>query len=165
MSLRFFSICVLIFSISCSTTPVKYDKPVKVEDYKHFVRLKDKGDDTVSKKTLSQKVKEAFTKKSPVKVDNVQSSKTNKVQFKKSKPLYPKRRIRKINTNRITNEVPVLQENTRPPTASGKKDIGKTIMLYLVYLQAFIILLFAIAILRRQKKVKSVPTKTGELNL
>ena len=61
--------------------------------------------------------------------------------------------------------MPVLQENTRPPAPSGKKDIGKTIMLYLVYLQAFIILLFAIAILRRQKKVKSVPTKTGELNL
>ena len=56
MSLRFFSIWVLVFFIGCSTTPIKYDKPVKVDDYKYFVRLKEKKDNPVSKKTFGQKL-------------------------------------------------------------------------------------------------------------
>ena len=159
MSLRFFSVFVLILCISCSTTPVKYDEPVKVEDYKYFVRLKEEKDDPVSKKTIGQKVKEVFTKKPIVKIE---TPKTNKVESKKSRPLLPKRRVRKLNTTPITNEVPVLQKNTRP---DKERDIGKSIMLYFIYLQALIILIFAIAILRRQKKVKRVTVKSGELNL
>ena len=43
--------------------------------------------------------------------------------------------------------------------------VGKTIMLYLIYLQALIIGIFAYTILWKQKKSKKVATKTGELNL
>jgi len=38
-------------------------------------------------------------------------------------------------------------------------------MLYLIYLQALIIAIFAYVILRRRKKVKKTTPKIGELNL
>ena len=155
MSLRFFSILVLMFFIGCSSTPIKYDRPVKVDDYKHFVRLKEKKDDPVSKKTFGQKLKEAFTRTPKVK--------TNKVEIKKSDP--PKRRIRKTNTSTVLNEPGKLLSMTRQPAPEPSPDIGKTIMLYLIYLQALIIAIFAYTILRHRRKTKKVPTKIGELNL
>jgi hypothetical protein len=166
MSLKFFSILVVIFLIGCSTTPIKYDKPIKAEDYKHFYKLEEEKDNPVSKKTFTQKVKEAFSRKPKVDTGEVQKPQTNKVQTKKSTPLSPKRRVRKTNTRPITNEIPVLQQNTRPDdTISIKRDTGKTVMLYLIYLQALIILIFAVMILRRQKKAKNIIVKKGELNL
>jgi hypothetical protein len=155
MSSNFFSILALIFFIGCSTTPVKYDKPVKVDDYKHFVRLKEKKDDSVSKKTFGQKLKEAFTTNPKVK--------TNKVEIKKSDP--PKRRIRKTNTSPVLNNPGKLMSMTRQPAPEPSPDIGKTIMLYLIYLQALIIAIFAYAILRHQKKLKKVKIEKRELNL
>ena len=166
MSLKFFSLLVVIFFIGCSTTPIKYDKPIKAEDYKHFYKLEEEKDNPVSKKTFTQKVKEAFSRKPKVDTGEVQKPQTNKVQTKKSTPLSPKRRVRKTNTRPITNEIPVLQQNTRPDdTISIKRDTGKTVMLYLIYLQALIILIFAVMILRRQKKAKNIIVKKGELNL
>ena len=165
MPLRFFSILVLIFFIGCSTTPIKYDRPIKDEDYKHFYKLEEEKDNPVSKKTFTQKVKEAFSRKPKVKTKEVVSVKTNEVEIKKPRSLSPKRRIRKTNTAPITNEVPVLLSNTRLDREETKKDTGKTIMLYLVYLQALIIAIFAYVILRRQKKTKKVISKTRELNL
>ena len=168
MSLKFFSLLVVIFFIGCSTTPIKYDKPIKAEDYKHFYKLEEEKDNPVSKKTFTQKVKEAFSRKPKVDTGEVQKPQTNKVQIKKSTPLFPKRRVRKTNTRPITNEIPVLQQNTRPDdttSISTKRDTGKTVMLYLIYLQALIILIFAVMILRRQKKAKNIVVKKGELNL
>jgi len=151
MSLKFFSVLVLMFFIGCSTTPVKYDKPVKVDDYKYFVRLKEKKDDPVSKKTFGQKFKEAFT------------TKTNEVEVKKTVP--PRRRVRKTNTNSVTISTGKLMSMDSRPESESPRDISKTIMLYLIYLQALIIAIFAYTILRHRRKTKKVPTKIGELNL
>ena len=165
MSLKFFSSLVLIFFIGCSTTPIKYDKPIKANDYKNYYQLKDQTDNPVSKKSIGQKVKEVFTRKPKVKTVEVQQTKTNKVEIKKSRPLLPTRKIRKTNTATVTNTTPVLLANTRTESAEVKQDTGKSIMLYLIYLQAVIIAIFAYTILRRQKKIKKPITKTGELNL
>ena len=165
MSLKIFSSLVLIFFIGCSTAPIKYDKPIKANDYKNYYQLKDQTDNPVSKKSIGQKVKEAFTRKPKVKTVEVQQAQTNKVEIKKSRPLLPTRRIRKTNTAPITNTTPVLLANTRPGDGEVHQDIGKTIMLYLIYLQALIIAIFAYAILRRRKKVKKTTPKIGELNL
>ena len=165
MSLKFFLSLVLIFFIGCSTTPIKYDKPIKANDYKNYYRLKEQKDQPVSKKSIGQKVKEVFTKKPKAKTVPVQQAKTNKVEIKKSRPLIPTRRTRKINTGQITNTASVLLANTRPKDVESNRDIGKTIMLYLIYLQALIIAIFAYAILKRRKKVKKSIRKTGELNL
>ena len=165
MSLKFFSSLVLIFLISCSTTPIRYDKPVKADDYKNYYQLKEQTDNPVSKKSIGQKVKEVFTRKPQVKTVEVQQAKTNKIEIKKSRPLLPTRRIRKTNTAPITNTTPVLLANTRPGDVEVPHDIGKTIMLYLIYLQALIIAIFAYAILKHRKKVKKPTRKIGELNL
>jgi len=165
MSLKFFSNLALIFVIGCSTTPIKYDRPIKANDYKNYYLLKDETDNLVSKKSIGQKVKEAFTRKPKVKTVEVVQAKTNKVEIKKSRSLFPTRRIRKTNTGPVTNETPVLLANTRPRDVTAKRDTGKTIMLYIVYLQAVIIIAFAYVILRRQKRPKKVTTKKGELNL
>ena len=160
MRLKFFSILVLIFLIGCSTTPVKYDKPVKVDDYKYFVRLKEKTDETVSKKTIGQKIKEALT--------TTPKAKTNKVEIKKSPPFNrkpPKRRIRKTNTNSVSNKPGKLMSRNPTPDSEPPRDVAKTIMLYLIYIQALIIAIFAYTIFWKQKKVKKVVTKTRELNL
>ena len=163
MSLKFFSILVLIFFIGCSTTPVKYDKPVKVDDYKYFVRLKEKKDDPVSKKTFGQKLKEAFTRKPKVATTKVNEAKTNKVQIKKSR--LPKRRVRETNTNPVTDRPGKLMSMAPPPDPEEPRDIAKTIMLYLIYLQAIIIAIFAFVIFRRQKKLKNTSPHDRELNL
>ena len=165
MSLKIFSSLVLIFFIGCSTTPIKYDKPIKANDYKNYYELKEQNDNLVSKKSIGQKVKEAFTKKPKIKTVQVKPAKTNKVQIKKSRPLFPSRRVRKTNTAPVTNTTPVLLANTRSEQVETKQDTGKSIMLYLIYLQALIIAIFAYTILRRQKKIKKPATKTGELNL
>jgi hypothetical protein len=160
MSLKFFSILVLIFFIGCSTTPVKYDRPTKVDDYKYFVRLKDKKDDSVSKKTIGETLKGAFT--------TTPKAKTNKVQIKKSTPFNrkpPKRRIRKTNTNSVSNKPGELMSMNTPPVSEPPRDVAKTIMLYLIYIQALIIAIFAYTIFWKQRKVKKVVTKTRELNL
>ena len=163
MSLKFFSILVLIFFIGCSSTPVKYDKPVEADNYKHFVRLKEKRDDPVSNKTFGQKLKEALTTTPKVKPTKIRQGKTNKGEIKKSTP--PKRRIRKTNTDPVGDSSGKLMSMDRSPETEAPRDIGKTIMLYLIYLQALIIGIFAYTILKRRKKVKKVITKTGELNL
>jgi len=160
MSLKFFSILVLIFFIGCSTPPIKYDKPVKVADYKHFVRLKEEKDKPVSKKTFTQKVKDTFTRKPKVEDINPQSSKT-----KKPRPEIPTRRVRKTNTDPVTNVPPVLMANTRPELLKAERDVGKTIMLYLIYIQAIIITIFAYIILRRRKEPKKITTHPTTLNL
>lgn len=160
MSLKFFSILVLIFFIGCSSTPISYDKPVKVDDYKYFVRLKEKKDDPVSKKTTGQKIKEAFTKKP--------TAKTNQVEIKKHSPFNRtplKRRIKKINTNSVSNKPGKLMSMNPTPDSEPPRDVAKTIMLYLIYVQALIIAIFAYTIFRKQKKAKKVVTKTRELNL
>jgi len=151
MSLKNFSVLVLMFFIGCSTTPVKYDNPVKVDDYKYFVRLKEKKDDPVSKKTFGQKIKEAFT------------TKTDEVEVKKT--VLPRRRVRETNTNSVTNSPGKLMSMDSRSKPAPPRDVAKTIMLYLIYLQAAIIAIFAYTILRRQRKAKKVPTKIGELNL
>ena len=145
-----------MFFIGCSTTPVKYDKPVKVDDSKYFVRLKEQRANPVSKKTFGQKLKETFTTKP-------KEAKTNKVEIKKT--TRPSRRIRKTNISPVTNEIPVLLANTRPEDVQVPRDVGKTIMLYLIYVQALIIAIFAYVIVSRQKKKKKISTKTRELNL
>ena len=165
MSLKIFSILVLIFFIGCSTTPIKYDKPIKANDYKNYYQLKEEKDNPVSKKSIGQKIKEVFTRKPKVKTIEVELAKTNKVEIKKSRPLLPTRRIRKTNTGEITNGSSVLLANTRPKDDDSNRDTGKTIMLYLIYLQALIIAVFAYCILKRQKKAKNVPVRKGELNL
>ena len=137
MSLKFFSSLVLMFFIGCSTTPIKYDKPIKANDYKNYYRLK----------------------------EQIKPAETNKVEIKKSWPLMPMRRVRKTNTAPITNTTQALLANTRTEPAEVKQDTGKSLMLYLIYLQAVIIAVFAYAILRRQKKIKKTAPKTGELNL
>ena len=137
MSLKFFSSLVLIFFIGCSTTPIKYDKPIKANDYKNYYRLK----------------------------EQIKPAETNKVEIKKTRPLIPTRRVRKTNTAPRDNTTPTLLPNTRTEAVEAKQDTGKSIMLYLIYLQAVIIAVFAYAILRRQKKIKKTATKTGELNL
>ena len=137
MSVRFFSILVLILFIGCSTTPVRYDKPVKVDEYKHFVRLKEKRDNPVSKKTFGQKLKEVFTKKPKVETSEVIKAKTNKVDIKKSVP--PKRRVRKTNTDAVPSNPGKLMSMDPRPDSESPRDVGKTIMLYLIYLQALII--------------------------
>jgi len=160
MSLKFFSILVLIFFIGCSTPPVKYDRPIKVDDYKYFVRLKEKKADPISKKTIGQKIKETFTKKP--------TAKTNQVEIKKSTPLNRnplKRRIRKTNTNLVSNKPGKLMSMNPIPDSEPPRDVVKTVMLYLIYIQALIIAIFAYTILRKQKKVKKAVTKTRELNL
>jgi len=43
MSLKIFSSLVLIFFISCSTAPIKYDKPIKANDYKNYYQLKEQA--------------------------------------------------------------------------------------------------------------------------
>jgi len=163
MSLKIFSSLVLIFFIGCSTAPIKYDKPVKVDDYKYFVRLKEKKEDTVSKKTFGQKLKEAFTTTPKVKTTEVKEGKTNKVEIKKL--TLPKRRIRKTNTDPVEESYGKLMPMDHRPDPEAPRDIGKTIMLYLIYLQALIIAIFAYVILRRRKKVKKTTPKIGELNL
>ena len=163
MSLKFFSILVLIFFIGCSTTPIKYDKPIKAADYKNYYQLKEENTKPVSKKTIGQKIKEVFTKKPKAKTIEVSAAKTNKVQIKKSVPL--KRRIRKTNTNSVSNKSGKLMSMNPRPESEPPRDVGKTIMLYLIYLQALIIGIFAYTILWKQKKSKKVATKTGELNL
>ena len=163
MSLRFFSIWVLVFFIGCSTTPIKYDKPVKVDDYKYFVRLKEKKDNPVSKKTFGQKLKEVFTRKPKVETIKVRKAKTNEVEIKKS--VLPKRRVRKTNTGTVPQDPGKLMSMDPRPESDPSRDTGKTIMLYLVYLQALIIALFAYVILRRQKKLKKVEVEKRELNL
>jgi len=165
MSLKLFSSLVLIFFIGCSTTPIRYDKPIKADDYKYFYRLKEERDNPVSKKSIVQKVKDVFTKKPKVKTIPGQQAETNKVEIKRSRPLIPTRRIRKTNTGPITNTASALLANTRPKDVESNRDIGKTIMLYLIYLQALIIAIFAYAILRRRKKVKKPTPGVGELNL
>ena len=70
MSLKFFSSLVLIIFIGCSTTPIKYDKPIKANDYKNYYRLK----------------------------EQIKPAETNKVEIKKTRPLIPMRRVRKTNT-------------------------------------------------------------------
>ena len=142
--------------IGCSTTPVRFDKPVKVDDYKYFVKLKEETNNPVSKKPFSQKLKEVFTTEPEVRI-------RNDGEIKRVRP--PKRRIRKTNTRAITNEATGLLANTRPRDVEEPQGTGNPIMLYLIYLQALIIAVFAYTILRRQKKVKKTPTKTGELNL
>ncbi len=165
MSLKFFSSLVLIFFISCSTTPIKYDRPIKANDYKDYYQLKEQKDQPASKKSIGQKVKEVFIKKPKAKTVEVQQTKTNKVEIKRSRSLIPTRRIRKTNIAPVTNTTPVLLANTRPGDAEVSHDIGKTIMLYLIYLQALIIAIFAYAILKHRKKIKTPTRKTGELNL
>ena len=61
--------------------------------------------------------------------------------------------------------MPALLANTRPSDVKVNRDIGKTVMLYLIYLQALIIAIFAYAILKDRKKVKKTTLKIGELNL
>ena len=150
---------MLIFFIGCSTTPIKYDKPVKVDDYKHFVRLKEKKDNPVSKKTFSEKLKEAFTKKPKVETIKAKETKTNKVDIKKL--VLPERRVRKTNIDTSGK----LMSMAPRPELEPPRDVEKTIMLYLVYLQAIIIIVFAYVILRRQKKLKKAETEKRELNL
>ena len=165
MSLKFSSSLVLIFFIGCSTTPIRYDKPIKANDYKNYYQLKEQKDNPVSKKSIGQKIKEVFTRKPKIKTVEVQQAKTNKVEVKRSRPLFPTRRIRKTNTDPVTNTTPVLLANTRPDDVKVNRDIGKTVMLYLIYLQALIIAIFAYVILRARKKVKKTTLKIGELNL
>ena len=154
---------MLIFFIGCSTTPVKYDNPVKVDDYKYFVRLKEKRDDPVSKKTFGQKLKEVFTTKPKVETTEVKEVKTNKVEIKKSAP--PKRRVRKTNTDPVSDEPGKLMSMASRSESEPPRDVSKTIMLYLIYLQALIIAIFAYVILRRQKKLKKAGLEKRELNL
>jgi len=163
MSLKIFSSLVLIFFIGCSTAPIKYDKPIKANDYKNYYQLKEQKDNPASKKSIGQRVKEAFTRKPKIKTVEVKPAETNKAEIKKSRPLFPTRRIR--NTPSVTNTTPVLLANTRPGDVKVNRDTGKTIMLYLIYLQALIIAIFAYVILRRRKKVKKTTPKIGELNL
>tara|TARA_R110002051_G_scaffold185779_1_gene255205 strand:- start:885 stop:1391 length:507 start_codon:yes stop_codon:yes gene_type:complete len=155
MSLKFFSILVLIFFIGCSTTPVKFDKPVKSSDYKDYYQLKDEKDNLISKKTFPQKVKDVFKRKPKVEVTKLQPSETNNIEIKKSRPLVPTRRVRKTNTDHVTNEPAGLLPNTRSEPLKAERDTGKTIMLYIVYLQAIIIIIFAYVILRQRNKPKS----------
>ena len=163
MSLKFFSVLVLIFFIGCSSTPISYDKPVKVDDYKYFVRLKEKKDNPVSKKTFGQKLKEVFTRKPKVETIKVKKAKTNEVEIKKSVP--PKRRARKTNTGTVPQSPGKLMSMDPRPVPESPRDTGKTIMLYLIYLQALIIAIFAYVILRRQKKLKKPEIEKRELNL
>jgi len=152
MSLKFFSSLALMFFIGCSTVPIKYDKPIKADNYKNYYKLKEEKDDPVLKKSLGQKIKEIFTIKPQVK--------TNKVEIKKSTPL--KRRIRQTNTNPVPDKPGKLMPMSSRPESESPRDIGKTILLYLIYLQALIIAIFAYIILRRRKKIN---IKKGELNL
>ena len=157
MSLKFFSSLVLMFFIGCSTVPIKYDKPIKADNYKNYYKLEEEKDDPVSKKSLGQKIKEAFTTKPQVK--------TNKVEIKKPTPLKRrplKRRIRQTNTNPVLDKPGKLMPMSSRPESESPRDIGKTILLYLIYLQALIIAIFAYIILRRRKKLN---IKKGELNL
>ena len=165
MSLRFFSILVLMFFIGCSTTPIKYDKPIKANDYKNYYKLKEEKDDPVSKKTFTQKVKDAFTKNPKVEVTKPQPLKTNKIEIKKPRSLVPTRRVRKTNTGPVTNQPGVLLTNTRSEPLKAERDTGKTIMLWLVYLQAIIIFIFSYVILRRRNKPKKIITHPTTLNL
>ena len=136
---------MLMFFIGCSTTPVKYDKPVKVDDYKYFVRLKEEKDDPVSKKTFSQKFKESFTKNPKVKTSEVKEA--------------------DINTDPVTTQPGKLMARAERSEPEAPRDIGKTILLYLIYLQALIIAIFAYVILRHQKKSKKMSADKRELNL
>ena len=163
MSLKFFSILALLFFISCSTTPIKYDKPIKANDYKNYYQLKEEKDNPVSKKSIGQKIKETFTRKPKVKTLEVEQAKTNKVEIKKSRPL--KRRVRQTNTNPVTDKPGKLMSMATRDDPSPPRDIGKTIMLYLIYLQSIIIAIFAFVIFRRQKKSKNTPSVVRELNL
>jgi len=163
MSFKFFSVLVLIFFIGCSTTPVRYDNSVKVDDYKYFVRLKEKKDDPISKKTFSQKLKEVFTGKPKVETIKVKQAKTNKVEIKKTAA--PKRRIRKTNTGSVESSSGKLMSMSPRPQSEPPRDIGRTILLYLIYLQALIIAVFAYVILRQQKKSKKMSVEKRELNL
>ena len=172
MSLKFFSVLVFILLIGCSTSPVKYDKPVKIDDYKNFVRLKEEKENPVSEKTIGRKIKDKLTLKSKPNTIKVNKAETNKVQIKKSTPLSPskrsplKRRIRQTNTNVISSSEPKLLPMNPRVESEPPRDVGKSMMFYFIYLQALIILIFAIMILRRRKKVKEdIPEKTGELNL
>lgn len=163
MRLKFFSILAVIFFIGCSTTPIKYDRPIKAADYKNYYELKEEKDNPVSKKSVGQKIKEAFTSKPKAKTIEVSAAKTDEVEIKKSIPL--KRRIRKTNTNSVSNKSGKLMSMSPRTDSEPPKDVGKTIMLYLIYVQALIIAIFAYTILMKQKKAKKIVTKTRELNL
>jgi len=129
MSRYFFVLFVLVLFCGCSTTPVKKQYVVPSKEYKNYITLKEEPEH----RTFPQKLKDLFKKKEP------EVTEATPVPKKRDRKIItPKRRLRQTNTNSVSLEPGTLMPmSLRPDKMSPTPK--SNIMLYFIYIQAFII--------------------------
>jgi hypothetical protein len=153
---RFIICFVLLLLCNCSTTPVKKQNVVLSKDYKNYVTLKEEP----PRKTIPQKIKEVFKKKEPT----VQAAAPK--QLKSSRKINtPTRRLRQTNTNNVSKASDKLMPmEPRPPETVTKPK--SNIIVYFIFIQAFIIAVLSVYIYWKLHKRKvSKPKLERKLNL
>tara|TARA_Y100000310_G_C20675749_1_gene812930 strand:+ start:1231 stop:1701 length:471 start_codon:yes stop_codon:yes gene_type:complete len=147
---------VLLLLCNCSTTPVKKQNVVLSKDYKGYITLKEEPEH----KTISQKIKDVFKKKEP----EVQDSDPKPPKSSRRINI-PKRRLRQTDTNNVSvASGELMPMNPRPQETIPEPK--SNIIVYFIYIQAFIIAVLSVYIywkLRKRKVNKPKPER--KLNL
>ena len=147
---------VLLLLCNCSTVPVKKQNVVLSKDYKNYIRLKEEP----HRKTIPQKIKDVFKKKEPAIQDSAPKPPKSSRRIN-----IPNRRLRQTNTNNVSMASGKLMPmKTRPQETIPKPK--SNVIVYFIYIQAFIIAVLSIYIywkLRKRKVSQSKPER--KLNL
>jgi len=147
---------VLLLLCNCSTTPVKKQNVVLSKDYKNYVTLKEEP----HRKTIPQKIKDVFKKKEPTVQDSAPKPPKSSRRIN-----IPTRRLRQTNTNNVSKATGELMpmKPRAPETVTKPKS---NIIVYFIYIQAFIIAVLSVYIYWKLRKRKvSKPKPERKLNL
>ena len=156
MAQRFIIFFALLLLCSCSTVPVKKQNVILSKDYKNYITLKEEP----PRKTIPQKIKEVFKKKEPTVQDSAPAPpKSNR------KINTPTRRLRQTNTNNVstaTGELMPMTPRAPEPVTKPKSNI----IVYFIFIQAFIIAVLSVYIYWKLRKRKvNKPETERKLNL
>ena len=156
MAQRFIIFFALLLLCNCSTTPVKKQNVVLSKDYKNYVTLKEEP----HRKTIPQKIKEVFKKKEPTVQDSAPKPPKSSRRINT-----PTRRLRQTNTNNVF-ESPGKLMPMEPRTPDQVTKPKSNIIVYFIFIQAFIIAVLSVYIYWKLHKRKvSKPKLERKLNL
>ena len=156
MAQRFIIFFALFLLCSCSTVPVKKQNVILSKDYKNYIILKEEP----PRKTIPQKIKEVFKKKEPTVQDSAP-----KPPKSSRKINTPTRRLRQTNTNNVS-KVPGKLMPMEPRTPDQVTKPKSNVIVYFIFIQAFIIAILSVYIYWKLRKRKvSKPETERKLNL
>ena len=153
---RFIIYFVLLLLCNCSTTPVKKQNVVLSKDYKNYVTLKEEP----HRKTIPQKIMDVFKKKEPTVQDSAPKPPKSSRRIN-----IPTRRLRQTNTNNVS-KVPGKLMPMEPRTPDQVTKPKSNVIVYFIFIQAFIIAVLSVYIYWKLRKRKvSKPKPERKLNL